>query len=150
MFKEMLDRAETYFQDTVEFTDKVVCLLQKRDYGNTFLLGAIYLTLRQILESARPLGMVYTRITPIQLSTTPVRIIEKEGDGRLRKVGIGIDSAVGGPTPTIRFGHSSVSAGNGGIRLNAGVVTELGEVAPDTELWAASSTAIAAYTIERA
>lgn len=150
MFRELLDRAETYLQDTVAFTDKAVCSLQKRDYGNTFLLGAIFLTLRQLLESARQLGMVYTRITPIQLGTTPTRIIEKETDGRLRKVGIGIDSAVGGPTPTIRFGNSSVSASTGGIRLNAGVITELGEVAPDTELWAAASTPIAAYTIERA
>lgn len=150
MFKELLDRAKTFLQSTIEFTDESVCSLQKSNYGSVFLLGGILISLRQLVEAAQPLGMVYTRITPIQLGTTPTRIIEKETDGRLRKVGIGIDSAVGGPTPTIRFGNSSVSAGNGGIRLNAGVITELGEVAPDTELWAASSTAIAAYTIERA
>jgi hypothetical protein len=150
MLKDLLDRVAQYFQSTNKMMDGLTCAVPRPEYFNSYLLFAILTTLRELVEGAVPLGMIYTRITPAQLDTTPVKVLAKEEGGRLRKVAIGIDSAVGGPTPTIRFGNSSVSAGGGGIRLNAGVMTELGEVSPDTELWVASSTPIAAYIIERA
>jgi hypothetical protein len=149
MLNDLLDRVAQYFQRTNKIMDGLTCAVPRPTYFNSYLLFAILATLRELVEGAVPLGMVYTHFTPVQLDVVAVKIVGKEDLGRLRKVAIGIDSAVGGPTPIIRFGNSSVSAGTGGIRLNAGVMTELGEVSPDTELWAASSTPIAAYVIER-
>jgi hypothetical protein len=150
MLKDLLDRVAVYFQNTNKMMDDLSCAVPRPTYFNSYLLFAILATLRELVENSTPLGMVYTRQVAVQLTTTPVRIFAKEEQGRLRSIAIGIDSAAGGPTPTIRFGSSAVSALTGGIRLNAGVLTELGELAPDTELWAASSTPIAAYTLERA
>lgn len=150
MLEEMIDRAKSFFNRTTDFTNEAVCKLEKSNYGDTFFLGAILLSLRQLLEESKPLGMAYYRITPIQLTGTPKKVVEKQPEGRLRKVSFAIDSAVGGPTPTIRFGNSSVSATAGGVRLTAGSIHDLGEMPPDMELYAASNVDIAAYIIERA
>ena len=149
MLSETIASAKSFFRDTIEFTNEEICSLRNNEHGVTYLLGAIFLTLRQLLEESKPFGMTSYRISPIQLTSIPQRIVERQPEGRLRKVSFGIDSAVGGPTPTIRFGNGSVSATTGGVRLNAGVINDLGEVPPDVELFAASSTDIAAYVIER-
>ena len=151
-FAEAVADAKEFLVRSVQSTYEVLCELKKADYGEIYLLGAIHISLRQLvhLMSASQFGLAYTRYSPVNLDTTPIRIVSKEQSGRLRKVAISIDSPANGPTPTIRFGTSGVTSSTGGVRLNAGIVNELGEVAPDVELWAASSTPIAAYVIERA
>lgn len=118
--------------------------------ATTILLSGIFLTLREIAE-ASSFGNVRFDLRPVSLNTVPIRILERdETTRRVRKVSLWVDSASGGPTPTIRVGKGTTSVNGGGIRVNAGQVNEIGEVPADVELWAAASTPINAYIIEHA
>ena len=88
------------------------------------------------------------RITPVTIGITPTQILDTDNTGRVRKVTLAVDSAVGGPN-TIRVGQGAVSTNGGGFRINAGAFNELGEVGPDVKLMAVAAAAIQAYTIER-
>ena len=146
--RDLFDNATSFFQKTAPITEAAACSLERKDFSVIHLLGAIFFSLRQLVESSQ-LGATEFRISPFRLTSVPQKILPKDDAGRLRKVSFVLDSAVGGPTPTIRFGNSSVTASNGGARLNAGVFNELGEVASSAELWAASSVDISGYLIER-
>jgi hypothetical protein len=113
-----------------------------------YLLAAI---LKELVDlNASGVGGTKFEITPYTLTTVAQKILPKEPQGRTRDVSIWIDAASGGPTPTIRIGSSSVSAGGAGVRVNAGQVSELGRIEPNAELYAAASTDMNIYVIERA
>ena len=116
------------------------------------LLGLIALRLGQLVNQKTP-GANYYRITSFTLQNEGQRIIEKQVDGLVRTAFLWVDKGSGGATPYIRVGTSKVNMvagqiGSGGIQVNAGQSNELGNVRPETELWAASSIAIMAYVIE--
>lgn len=116
------------------------------------LLGLIALRLGQMQQTSKT-GSAYWRITPVSIpasTATPVKMLEKQTDGLVRTVLLWVDNASGGPTPTIRVSTAKGSTSSGGIRVNAGQSNELGNIPPDVELWAISSTAIQAYVIEYA
>lgn len=106
---------------------------------NALLLGK--------LHQAQQGGNFY-RITPFRLGAEGQKIIEKQNDGLLRTVIVVVDNASGGPTPTIRISENKGGTLSGGIRINAGQGTNIGEVPADKELWGGSDTAISAYVIE--
>ena len=115
-------------------------------YANSALLMQIH-----SMRAASNFGNNYFRIVPFNLTSTAIKILEKDMVRKLpRKVSIVVDSAVGGGAPAIRVGAGSVSSTANGFRITAGALTELGEVAPSEELFAASSVNIGAYIIERA
>lgn len=116
------------------------------------LLAGIMLRLGQLVNN-QAVGANYYRITPIQLGNEGQKIIEKQQDGLVRTVLLVVDKGSGGQTPYIRVGTQKMNMvagqqGSGGISLDAGRAHELGNVRPDTELWAASSVTIMAYTVE--
>lgn len=108
------------------------------------LLAGIYLKLAEIARGST-FGSNYMRITPVTLGTSPVKILERDTRNLVRKVTVWVDSSVGGPSPTIRV---SASGDGAGMRINAGSSNVIGEVPPNQELWASSSTAIQAYVVE--
>ena len=147
---KLLDQAFEYFNSkAIPFVDGASRCLRSPELLLAYLLGGIFLQLKELRE-ASSFGTNYFNIVPFELGTVPIRILEKEPNGLVRKVSFWIDSASGGPTPTIRISRSGSSTAGGGIRVNAGQVNELGEVPPGTELWAAASTTIVGYIIERA
>ena len=144
----MADTAEQFLNKYVTAFASKIKATHCADAG-LFLLSAIFLTLNDI-KNASNFGLTKFEINPVALDTIPVKILVVDTQGRVRKVSVWIDSASGGPAPTIRIGKAATSSNGGGIRVIAGQVNELGEVPPDVELWGASSTAINAYIIERA
>lgn len=110
------------------------------------LLSLIALRLGQMQNNR--VGANYYRITPVLLTTDGQRIVEQQPEGLVRKVILFVDNASGGPTPTIRVGTNKGGTASGGVRVNAGVGSELGEVPPFVELWAASTVNIQGYVIE--
>ena len=108
----------------------------------------IYLKLEEMAD-AMSFGAHDFAIEPITLTTTPIKILEKNIGGRVRKVDLWVDSATGGPTPTIRVGTAASGSGGGGVRVSAGQVNPIGEVPPNVELWASASTTINAYVLRR-
>ena len=138
-----------YFEGKVQ---RFLCDLQNKFGGQNvapMLLAGIFLQLRE-LNDAVNFGATKFDIRPVLLTTTAQKIVERDVEKRVRKVSVWIDSASGGPVPTIRIGKSASSSNSGGIRVNAGQVNELGEVPPDTELYGVASTSIQIYVIERA
>ena len=99
--------------------------------ANTILLAGIFLSMREIATSAN-FGNTRFDVRPVNLNTTAIKILDRdEVTRKVRKVSLWIDSASGGPTPTIRVGKGSTSPNGGGVRVNAGQVNELGEVPAD-------------------
>lgn len=139
-FKFITERAAPLAND-------VVCKYGQQ--SGLVLLAGIFLKLGKMAQTMT-FGANKWSITPFTLDTTPKKILEKDINGLVRKISVWVDSASGGPTPTIRVGGSATSANGGGVRVSAGQVNEIGEVPPGTELWAASSTSIAVYVLERA
>ncbi len=131
----------------VPLANEVIC--KYKDQAAVVLLAGIMLKLDALTESST-FGQAKWNLTAYNLTTTPQKILERDLTGKVRKVSCWLDSASGGPTPTIRVGQSATSSSGGGVRVSAGQVNEIGEVGPSVELWAASSTAIAMYVIERA
>lgn len=116
------------------------------------LLGLIALRLGQLVNN-QVTGANYYRITPIRLGNEGKVIVEKQPDGLVRTVILAIDAGSGGPTPYTRVGTQKVNMvagqkGSGGVSLDAGKSHEMGNVRPETELWAACSVDINAYVIE--
>lgn len=139
---------EFFMRKVIPWVDELCRSTQHPNRLAAYLLGGIYLKLGELVDSAT-FGANYFRISPYVLAPTPVRILEKDPDKRVRKISVWIDNASGGPTPTIRINQGS---GSGGFRVNAGQVNEIGEISPDTELWGSSTltAGINAYVIERA
>lgn len=128
------------------FVDRLGC--EFGEMNLLYLLAGVWFELREIKEAIQ---FGYTRfdILPVSLNTTAVKILQREINGKPRKVSIWVDSATGGPTPTIRISKGAGGTSGGGFRINAGQLNDIGEVAPDVELWGISTTAINAYVIER-
>lgn len=114
-----------------------------------FLTGATFLKLVELTEGGE-IGNRYTRISPYALGTSAVKILDREENGWAREITIWVDSAVGGPNPTVRVGDSSVTTTGGGFRVPTGGGTELGKIAATKQLYAIATSAINAYIIERA
>lgn len=110
-------------------------------------LGLISLQLED-LRSQGVFGKNGVKIRPYRLSTTPIKILEKDPSGRIRSIDIWVDSGVGGPTPTVRLGLGSVSA-SVGIRIDSGAKTELGAFDASSELFGVASTGLNIYVVER-
>lgn len=119
------------------------------DKSNLVLQAAILLKLAQ-LERSMLFGAEKFTVTPFTLTSTPQKVLTKDIAGRVRNVSFWVDSASGGPTPTIRIGTSASSSNSGGARISAGQVNEFGNVSPDVELYAVSDTSIVVYVVERA
>lgn len=146
-----LRRARDFLETRViPWWQEVVCKLAPAQ-AISLLLTAIYLQLREMGEQQQ-FGGTYLRITPYALvaNGAAVKVLEKESQGRLRKVSIWVDAATGGPLPTLRISTGATSAAGGGLRVLPGSPNELGEVPFATELWASSTAAVTLYVIERA
>lgn len=144
-----LERASEYFQKkAVPWVDGIKKCVNP-EFLIAYLLGGILLQLKALTEAAT-FGSHYFKINAFTLTTVPARIIEKDPQGLVRKISFWVDSAAGGPTPTIRISQGASSSNGGGIRINAGQVNEIGEIPHGTELWASASTSIVCYVIERA
>lgn len=148
----LLARARSFLETRVmPWWTRVVCALEPgvAKFATPFLLSGIFLQLQELNE-ALSAGAEVFRITPYPLAAggEPLLILDTDGQGRTREVDIWVDSAVGGPVPTLRIGTGpSTSAG---VRVNAGQVNPLGKVPASTRLYAASNVAITLYVIERA
>ena len=142
---------EDFKKAVIPWWQEVYCRLSKdeRLLSTNFLLAGVLQELHKLRNSLN-FGSNYFNITPYTLGPTSTKILERENSGRVRKVTVWVDAASGGPTPTLRIGTSDTGSGGGGFRVNAGAMNEIGEVPPHVELWAASSTAINVYVIERA
>ena len=140
-----MDEARRFLRDEViPFSDQFGC--QHDNMALLHLLTAIWFELRGLATSFN-FGATRFDVHPVTFETNSKRILEKSRDGKVRKVAIWLDSAVGGPTPTIRV---SKGGSTGGFRINAGTVNDIGEIAPDIELWATSTANINGHVIERA
>lgn len=117
----------------------------------TMLLAGIFVSMRDIVE-ALSFGNTYYRITPVPLTAgaDPVLICDTQPQGRVRKLSLWVDASSGGPLPTIRISTGASGTSSGGIRIPAGQVSELGEIPASVRLYAASSSTIPMYVIERA
>lgn len=111
------------------------------------LFGIIALQLED-LRGQGVFGKNGVHVRPYRLTTTPIKILEKEPSGRMRSVDIWVDSGVGGPTPTVRIGIGSVST-SVGLRIDSGAKTELGPFDASTEIFGVSSTGLNIYVVER-
>ena len=146
----LLNLAEGVMGETKRIVNQLLC-----DLGNDafkmpiYLLYVIAAKLSELTQ-ASTFGNHYFRIQSYSLNTVPVKILERDSQKFVRKVSLWVDSQTGGPTVTIRVSTGGSGTGGGGIRVLAGQVNELQEVPPDTELWAASTTAINCYVVERA
>ena len=136
----------------IPWWDRFVCNLdgERKQFAERYLLSHILFKLQELI-AALNFGSNVFRITPYTLTSDPQRIVEREPNGRVRKVSIWLDPGSGGPTPIIRVGTSDTSANTGGIRVSAGTVAEMGEVHDKAELWAVcTNTSLNVYVIERA
>lgn len=128
------------------FANDIFC--RYKDQSATVLLAGVLMSLQELLKTAT-FGANQFSIESFTLTSDPQKILERDINGRVRKISVWVDSASGGPTPTIRVGTGATSANGGGVRVSAGQVNEIGEVAPNVELWAAANTSINAYVITR-
>lgn len=144
----LADNLEDLQGDIIKWVDALACNLVNPASLNPYLLALIALKVGQ--TNNNQFGSKYYRITPFNLTTDGQIVVDKEPNSLVRKVIIVVDSAISGPTPQIRVGTSKSGAASGGIRINSGQGTELGDVHPLVQLWAASSTPLAAYVIEYA
>lgn len=143
----LLKENSELLNDVQQWVQKLACAQDNPALLVPSLLGLIALRLAQLQS---PFGSNYYRITPVNLTTDGQVIVDVQSDGLVRKVIIVVDNPSGGPAVTIRIGTSKGNTTNGGIRVNTGQSTELGEVHPQTKLWAAASSNICAYVIEYA
>lgn len=148
--KDLLDSLREEITTVISpWVYKIVCSLPQ-EYQRHFdrvLLAGIYVKLAE-LTRASAFGQNSFSIRPFTLNTTPQKIVDRNNTNLVRKVTIWVDAASGGPTPTIRISTSGTGTASGGIRVNAGQSNLIGEVPPNQELWAAASTAMAAYVVE--
>ena|SRR3990167_4656518 len=146
----MIAETLSFFKNrAVPLANELFCMARDNvPLAMLYALSGIYLKLAA-LQQASTFGANKFSIEPFTLTTTPQKILVKDISGRVRKVAVWVDSASGGPTPTIRVGIAASSANGGGVRVSAGQVNEIGEVPPSVELWAVASTSIAVYVLER-
>lgn len=112
------------------------------------LLSGIYFTLREGLQQLGFGGNTLV-ITPHQLKTNkPIKVLERDKQGRARNVVIWVDSAVGLPDPLIRLSTSSGSAVATGVRLTPGIANHFGKVPSSDELWMSSDVDLRVYVVE--
>lgn len=148
-----IDRAREFFEGlTIPWWRRIVCAWPKelRQFAHELLLAGIYLQLDRLNEALQQ-GGTYFRITPFTLTAgeAAAQILDIEVQGRVREVSIWMDSAVGGPDPTIRLSTDASGTLGNGVRITPGGPNELGKVPANTRLFASSDTTINGYVIER-
>lgn len=149
----VIERAKEFFESTaVPWWRRIVCAWpeQLRPFAGELLLAGVYLQLDRLNEALAQ-GGTYFRITPFQLvaNLPAIEILNIEVQGRVRDVSIWMDSAVGGPDPTIRLSTDGSGTFGNGVRLTPGGPNELGKVPPNTRLFASCDVTLNGYIIER-
>lgn len=134
--------------DVLPWTNELVCkvleLSAAPGAAPVYLLAAILAAMREL-----QFGNRFYNIVPRTLGTEPVLVLDEQPQGHARKVKVWIDTASGGPLPTIRISTGASSTSSGGIRVAAGGSEELGLVPAKTRLYAASSSATTVmYVVE--
>mgnify|MGYP001582463723 CR=1 FL=1 len=128
-----------------EVANKAYALHANND-GWATLLAALLLKLDDV---GRPFGSVSTEILPVNIGTNPSIILDVEPQRRVRHVDVWLDTAVGGPVPTVRIGIGGANTNNSGPRLTAGQRNELGPISGNVRLYAVSSVAIQGFVVPR-
>ncbi len=113
------------------------------------LLSGIFLKLVELVAAMQ--GGDQFDIQPINVAVANqnYQLLDADTRGRTRDVSVWVDSASGGPLPTIRISKDGSGAGSGGLRIMPGQVNELGKVPPDTKLFVSATQPIAMYIIVR-
>lgn len=141
--------AESFFEKTVyPFWCNLKSKPQLAVELPAILLTGIFLSLRQAVDRLSN-GAFDLNIFPFALQANEAtRVLEKRSDRRTRRVVVWIDSAVGGPPPTIRVGLRKGSVASGGVFVTPGIQNEIGRVPPDKELWMSSDVPMRVYILE--
>lgn len=146
---KLLTRARDFFDNkVVPWWTETVCRLPKeiQPFIIPFLLSAIYLQLREMADGMQ-FGANSLRIQPVTLGPVPVKLVDRDIDGKARKVQLWVDSASGGPFPLIRISTGATGTAGGGISVIPGQMNDLDMVPANVTLWGAADSAINAYVV---
>lgn len=151
MLSTVVKRAAEFFSGTVsQWYQEVLCkLVPDRQHQSNALLAGIFLQLQALNEGLQA-GGTYFRIAPFRVEANgeAVLVLDNDSQGRIREVSLALDSAVGGPDPTIRFATSGGSPNGNGVRLTPGIINPIGRVPPNEKLFVSSDTTINGFIIE--
>src|SRR3954469_22072967 len=107
----MLDEIRSFLKDKAgPVANEVIC--EYKQNAAIVLLAGILLKLADLVRTSHS-GDATFEITAYTLGLDPIKILPKGLNGRTRLVAVWVESAAGGPTPTIRVGKTSTSS-NGG------------------------------------